>query len=268
MKKSFIFSLLVLFVFCVQTPVRADILITPTRVVFDDKQRFADVTLANVTDQVKSYEIEWQLYKMEEGTGVYHNVEIAPEYDLTKLLSFAPRRVSLPPKGTQKIKLRFSRPSDMPDGDYHVHLKFRSFKITDPSVLSSQDDAISAQVSINLSFTIPIVVRIGEPKVSASIGQISLDRDQNGRVTMQVPVERDLALSYALLGYMRAYFDDGNGEKLVGEISNANVFPEVSRRDFKVVLTQEITAGKLRIEIGDYDYASGVVHAERVFDLE
>lgn len=266
MRKILFLGFVLLCVFCAQIPAYADILITPTRVVFNDKQRFAEVTLANVTNATKSYEIGWQLYKMEEKTGFYNPVEVTPEYDLSKLVFFAPRRVTLPPGGKQKVKLRFSRPADMPDGDYHVHLKFKAFK---PAITPSDpEDKVLAQVSINISFTIPIIVRIGEPKIEASIGQISLDRDQNGKVTMNVPVERDSSLPYAIIGHMRAYFDSGSGEEFVGEVSNANVFPEVSRRDFSLILTKEVSAGKLRVEVRDYESNSSVVHAERVFDLQ
>ncbi len=256
--------------FFMNNTARADILITPTRVVFDDKERFAEVTLANTTNKIKSYEIQWQLYEMQQDSGTYEDVKVAPEYDMSKLVFFAPRRVTLAPGGKQKIKLRFSRPADIPDGDYHVHLKFKALsEIVEPKDTDASEGTPAAKVQINISYSIPVIVRIGEPNVGASIGQISIERDQvNGKLSAKVPVERTGG-PYALLGYLRVYHSDGAGkEELVGEISNAHVFPEVTRRVFTVALNKEITGGTLRVDLRHFNNELGLVYAENVFPLQ
>ncbi len=265
MLKKFCFSLVAFFFFSM--PVYADILITPTHVVFSDKQRFAEVTLANTSNKSKAYEITWQLYEMIEEKGTYKPVEVEPEFDMAKLVHFAPRRVTLSPAGTQRVKLRFSRPSDIPPGDYHVHLKFKAAPVEEN--LSEQVTEKSlVQVAINVSYTIPIIIRIGESDVQAKIGQISLDRDQNtGELRMALPVER-IGGPYSVVGYIRVFHINGGSEQLVGEISNANVFPEVSKRVFNIPLRSEITGGSLRVEIRNNDKVDDVVLAEKVFSLQ
>ena len=264
-----VFFLLSLFTVAFYGPAQANILITPTQVVFDDRERFAVVTLANVTNNTVSYELEWKLFKMTEVKGTYEPVEFAPEYDMSKLVFFAPRRVTLSPKGKQKIKLRFSRPSDIPDGDYHVHLKFKSI----PVELDENNQPIEkslVQVGVKVSYTIPVVVRIGEAQVTAQIGQIGLDRDQNtGQLNMRLPVTRGEGATHSILGHLRIYNDTGNGEEvLVGEISNANLFPEVRQRVFSIPLKKEVTGGTLRVELRHFKRDNNFVYAERSFPLQ
>lgn len=267
-RKLFAYGVFALCLGVSNVSVHANILITPTQVVFDDRERFADVTLANTSDKSQSYELSWVLFNMTEGKGTYSAVEVKPKFDMSEFIRFTPRRVTLPPSAKQKVRLRFSRPADIPNGDYHVHLKFKAV----PSDISPMDQPVEkslVQVPINISYTIPVVVRIGEAQSQVSLGQIALDRDQNtGQLQMDLPVERGDGV-YSVLGYIRVYHDAGDGnEILVGEISNANLFPEISKRVFSVPLKTEITGGSLRVEVRHSNKENDFVYAEKVYGIQ
>ncbi len=227
---------------------RADILITPTRVVFGERERFASVTLVNVSNERKTYEMEWKFFEMQpEGTAYKEVEKPVTEFNLAEHIDFSPRRVTLDPGIKQKVRFALRRPPEIPDGDYHVHLKFRV--VPDSEAFDEGDREFYAAVRINLSYTIPIILRSGEVSVAASIGDLSLFRNEsNNLLVANVAIDREGG-PYAVLGEIRIYHvDEGGRETLVGEVSNAHVFPEISRRVIGIQLTREVPpTGSLRV---------------------
>lgn len=270
-KLSFVFLLFAVSVIGFTQSASANILITPTRVVFDDGQRFAVVTLVNNGKEPKSYEMDWVYLEMIEDNGGYARDKVLPVgmADISKLVDFSPRRVRLAPGAKQKIRLAFRRPAEIAEGDYHMHLRFKvapEVHTQEDVVKSMQTQKASANININLSYTIPVLVKIGSGEASASIEQISMGRNDRGQLTVAVPVRR--SGDYSILGHLRAYHVDGSGRVLVGEISNANIFREVSVRTFNFPLSKEVTGGMLEIELREGSNRDGVVYAKRSFPLQ
>lgn len=252
----------------------ADILITPTRVVLEGRDRFAFVTLVNIGKATKSYEIGWVHYRMNEGAGTYSFVEdLGDDFDLSKHVVFSPRRVTLTPGAKQRVRLALQRPESIPDGDYYVNMKFKVLpdEVVDgglPDVPGTSESKADASVKINVSYTIPVVLRVGEPDYRAEIGQIDVGRNQEtGALEVHVPVSREG--NYATLGWLKLFHVDADGsESLVGEVSNANIFTEISNRTFVVPLTKEVSGGGLKAVMYYNDISSNIVYAERYFPLQ
>ncbi len=256
--------------------VYADIVITPTRIVFEGRDRFASVTLANPGDKHATYEMKWNFFKMQEDVNAtYKRVDRSvTDFDLSKYIIFSPKRVRLAPGASQKIRLALRRPAEIPDGDYHVHLGFAPIPDVVKDDLSKSSKSV-VTVKINVGYTIPVILRSGEIDVKASIGLISLSRNNNnGLLKVAVPVKREGG-PYSVLGHLMVYHIDNNGkQERVGEISNAQIFPEVDVRPFDVHLIKNITGGSLRIVMYRYDYdknksdVDNFIYTERVFPLE
>tara|TARA_R110001592_G_scaffold20926_9_gene84616 strand:- start:2631 stop:3479 length:849 start_codon:yes stop_codon:yes gene_type:complete len=264
--------------FVVAPDVQANILITPTRVVFEGRERFASVTLANNGDKARTYNIDWVYFKMNEGDGTY-KVEDAPptDFDLSKYLVYSPRRVTLAPGASQKVKLALRRPNEIPEGDYHVHLRFAVDPEMPEDIIEHQGRDIQkgegrsgAAIRVNVSYSIPVILIVGKPDVEARIGALSLKRNENtGGLSALIPVER-VGKPYSILGHMYVYHvDDKGNEDKVGEISNAHIFAEANNRVFDVSLIKEISGGSLRVVLDRYDDQSGKTpYAEKTFPLE
>ncbi len=257
---------------------QADMLITPTRVVFGDRDRFGLVTLANNGHTVSTYKIGWQFFRMVEKGAAY--VEVTKDelpFDFSKYIVFSPRQVTLQPGASQKIRLALRRSDEMPEGDYHIHLKFSIVPDADLDVVLNTDtkkqQSAGLSVKINVGYTIPVILRSGDVHVDSSIGRIGLSRNpNNGLLKVSVPVERGGG-PYSILGHLMVYHIDGDGnEERVGEVSNAYVFSEVDRRVFDVQLTKDIVGGSLRVVLYDYKYSKSSgdnnIYVEKTFSLE
>ncbi len=255
----------------------ADILITPSQIVFKDRDRFGSVILVNTGDKMRTYDIEWMFFKMIDGKGSYEVVEESPtDFDLSKYVIFSPRRVTLAPGASQKIKLALRRPSEIPEGDYHAHLKFALDPHAPEDIIEKQKKDIEtvegssgAAVSINVSYSIPVILISGKAEVSADIRDLKLERNKkSGILEASFLIERS-GRPYSILGHVYIYhIDDKNREEMVGEVGNAFVFSEINSRSFKVPLTKEITSGSLRIVVKSYDKETDFVYTEKTFPLK
>ena len=113
--------ILTLWLFSAQA--QAVLMITPFRVVLDEKTRTAEVTLLNTTEQTNVYRMSWQ-DKEQTGLGRYINVEMPEEnnHGVSEMVRQSPRKVTIEPGKYQRIRLRLRMPSDLPDGEYRSHL--------------------------------------------------------------------------------------------------------------------------------------------------
>lgn len=252
----------------------ATVTITPTAVLIEERDRYADVNLINTSDKEESYEIGWRFYRMEEETGAYQNIDSSiSEFDLTRNLIFSPRRVTLQPKTTQKIRLAL-RLKDAPPvpGDYRAHLEMKQTETAPP--LPPEDSApatdpgkpkVQIGIGVSVGFSIPVVYRIGKSDVAAIMGDITTHVDaKSGKIVADVPVARK-GENFGLMGHLSVYHTPrGGSEKLVGEVKNANIFPEITSRTFHVTLsTPTLESGSLRVIYKDFDLTKDVIFAER-----
>ncbi len=157
----------------------------------------------------------------------------------------------------------------MPEGDYHTHLMFKALPdVVDNTLVPLEKDRAEANVRINVNYTIPVVLRVGEPDFSASIGQLSVVRNpQSGALEAKIPVSREG--NYSVLGWVKVYHVNADGvEEQVGEISNANIFSEIQERVLTSSILKEVSGGRLKVVLNYYDFDRNIVYAEREFPLE
>lgn len=278
-KNSFIWGCIFACVFTMSVithkQARASLMITPILVVFEGRDRYADVTLVNNGDEETNYKMEWVYRRQIPITGAYEALEtMGDKFDLSKHIVFSPKRVRLAPKSKQKIRLALRRPEGIAPGDYRVHLMFTALAdeqaTVDDGEVGGDKKGVGTAVSFSVSYSIPVLLRVGEPDTKAEIGTISLERDDNtGALKAIIPVTRSPESSHSILGHLQVYHVDNNGsEEFVGEIINANVYSEINSRTFKVLLKKDITGGSLRVVVRNVGKEDSFVYAERTFSLE
>jgi P pilus assembly chaperone PapD len=235
-------------------PAKAAITITPTLVVIEGRARYADVNLVNSGDLLSTYAIGWRYYKMEEGTGGYLNSEgSTTDFDLGKNMIFTPRRIAIDPQQVQKIRLGLRLKGEPPPpGDYRAHLELK--EVPADAAAPAQDKkpgqrGASVGVKVNVGFTIPVVYRVGESDAKVEIGKIETRINQkSGRIEVLVPATKSKS-NFGILGRLEIYYKDD----LVGQVKNANIFPEINQRTFKIPLTvNTMSGGSLHIVYKDF----------------
>ncbi len=69
---------------------------------------------------------------------------------------------------------------------------------------------------------------------------------------------------------MRAYHVLSNGEQeFIGEVSNANIFSEITERTFQMAINKaDLGGGSIRIVLSHYDKENAFIYDEKTFPLE
>ncbi len=255
---------------------QASLLITPLQVVFKERERTAEIVLVNTSDKTNTYRLRWEQLDQFEGEGGYVPAEDDVRKERTDLEDFAvftPRQVTLGPNEKQTVRLAVRRPKDLPDGEYKSHLKFaivpdlQANKGNDKEV--PQDEiGIGAQVVV--SYSVPVVYRVGEYNTKISIGTPEITRNpKTSNILINVSVER--SGTHGAVGLMHAYYKpDGGEEYEIGALGNASLYTEINRRDFTIV-TQEknLNPGQLRITFTKAEGSVGdfVILDEKTFPV-
>lgn len=150
-----------------------DLLVAPTRVVFEGRTRSANVMLINKGTTTATYRISVVNRRMRDD-GSFEKAESAQagERFVGKLIRYAPRRVVLAPNAPQTIRILVRKPRNLAEGEYRSHLMFRA--VPDMSKARSvergpNETGLSITLVPIFGVTIPVIIRHGKLKSEVSI---------------------------------------------------------------------------------------------------
>ena len=175
-KASRLFSAFAIGMAAMPAHAAGDLLVAPTRVVLDGS-RGTEVVLNNIGSEPATYRISLEIKRMTTLGGLDEIAEDdanAAEKAALAMISFSPRRVTLPPNQPQVIRVGVRVPEGTPPGEYRAHMLFRAVPDAAPATDPAKP-ATSGGVSIALTpiygITIPVIVRVGDLGAEASIGE-------------------------------------------------------------------------------------------------
>jgi P pilus assembly chaperone PapD len=203
-----------------------DLLVAPTRVILDGG-RGTEVILNNVGVQPATYRISLELRRMKaDGTveDVTPESANAKEKAILAMLTYAPRRVVLPPNQPQAIRIGARFAADLPDGEYRAHMLFRAIPDAQPPVPEGANQGgLSIALTPIYGVTIPVIVRKGALKASASISAVRLTQNVDGPA---------LSMTLARSGERSTYgrIRVSKGGKTLYEAGGIAVYAEVAQR--------------------------------------
>lgn len=218
--------------------VQAVLMITPFRVVLDEKTRTAEVTLLNTTEKTNVYRMSWQ-DKEQTGLGSYINVDMPEEnqHGVSEMVRQSPRKVTIEPGKYQRIRLRLRMPTDLPDGEYRSHLVM---KAVDEGLNEKEPvekvDSVVVKLTARVSFSIPIMVRKGQNNSTASISTMDLDASEPGKPKLTVGLAH--SGEFSSYGSVKVYMKNGVGGDVleIGDVGNVALFRETTLRKLTVPL--------------------------------
>jgi len=156
-------------------PARAgvgDLLVAPTRIVLDGR-RGTEVILNNIGEEEATYRISVELRRMTKA-GSLEDVASpnAEELAAQAMVLYAPRRVTLPPRQPQAIRISARAPEGLADGEYRVHLLFRAVPPPRPVFKPGTVQGVAISLTPIYGVTIPVIVRLGNLSAKAGIADV------------------------------------------------------------------------------------------------
>lgn len=247
---------------------QANLLISPTRIAFNDRDRIHTVTLINSGKKTNSYRIEW----VEQKVNKQGSYEVLTEQELTDFpiaspyIRHTPRQVTLEPGERQVIKLLARRANDMQNGEYRSHLTFTALPDTRQEETSQ---GLSMQLNLLMSYSIPILLRKGELNAVAEIADIQLKTNPNKPMT-DIFVTLSKRGTTSLTGSLKAYYtaQGQNNEIHIGTLNGFNFFSESQMLTKQIIWVDQpidLSAGVLRIAYeGAKEFAGQTLAEKRV----
>jgi hypothetical protein len=217
-----------------------DLLVAPTRLVLDGRKG-AEVILNNVGSEPATYRISVEFRRMT-GDGGLEDVATPSEREklAEDMIVYAPRRVTLAPREPQVIRVAARPPAGLPDGEYRVHMLFRAVPPATPVAASaaagSQPKSISFALIPVYGVTIPVIVRLGNLQVKASIDNPQIET-KGGKRSIALDLTRSGDRStFGEVRVLKAGVKDP-----IAVQSAVAVYTEVGKRRVTVPLDEKFT---------------------------
>lgn len=171
-----------------------DLTVSPTRVIFEGRDRSTQINLINRGSETATYRIEFMQYRMDENGQL---VEIQEPNELEKfadkLVRFSPRQVEIQPNQSQTVRLLLRKPKDLPAGEYRSHMLFYAVPPEGAADIekraATDEEGFSIAITPIFRVSIPVIVRHGELAAEFDISDVSLNTEEKPMLSMRV--ERD-----------------------------------------------------------------------------
>lgn len=253
---------------------QGDLLITPTRVVFEGNKQKEELNLLNMGKDTATYSISFVQKNMKED-GSFVNIEKPDSGQMfaTPYLRIFPRQVTLAPGEPQVIMLQCRRNADMPTGEFRSHLYFRSEKDYKPLGMknSGKDTTLlSVQVIPIFGMSIPIIIRSGSVNASVVLSDLKLEIQQDGVQNLKLTINRTGNIS-AYGDLIIQYIPMQGKPYQIGTVAGVGVYTNINKRNIAVKLNsapgKTITDGNLKVQYVSNGETKRVVYAEAELDI-
>jgi len=260
----------VIFVFLIAMSqlVSANLLISPTRINFDNRDRIQEVILINTTTDDRTYRISWSEKKIGEN-GKY--VELADNDNsvdrLSPFVRFSPRQVFLKSGERQVIKLQLRKKSNMNASEYRSHLLFSALPSED-DIIDNDDEVEGMRMMMNMlvSYSIPVLYHPSKPTVDITIGNHEIIPREDQGADLQLNLRRSGENS--AYGRIEVHALVDGKDKRIGLANNVSVFREVDQKLQNVRIPEFKSYGSIdnvRIRyIGEKEYAGQTLAERRI----
>ncbi len=194
------------------------LMVAPTRIVFDERDRSATVNLINTGDETTTYRIDF-LNKRMTDNGDFQDIEtpLPDEHFSDGMIHFSPREVVLPPGKSQTIRLMLRKPADLQVGEYRSHMHFKALPPESAKSIETltSDNNLTIQLTPVIGVTIPVIVRQGKTEAQLTLDNLGFEPN----LTPDEPAVMSMTMhrqgNRSVYGDITVYFKPDKGDELV-----------------------------------------------------
>ena len=250
-----------------------DLLVAPTRVVFQGRARTAELALINIGSVPATYRISLSRMRMKP-TGELAEVDTPAEGELfgENLIRFSPRQVTLEPRVVQTVRVQLRLPAELAPGEYRINMLFRG--VPPASEVMEEESSTGFQVRLIPIYgvSIPMFIRHGATSAEVALSGVRLlpPEEAGGSPLLQVQLNR--TGNRSVYGNITVRFAPRGGrEQVVGLVNGIAVYSPLQSRPAQIPLRPpaglSLERGRLRISYVDGEQDGGAVLAETELEL-
>lgn len=215
----------VLLAFCLSLvclPAFADLMINPTRVVFDKNQRSASIDLINDGSKPATYRVNVVNRRMsEDGQFIPVEKALPGEQFADSMLVYSPRQFTIQPGTSQVVRIAVRKPAGLQAGEYRSHLSFDRLpdaedatNIENVNKPASGSD-IGVRVTALLGVSIPVIIREGETAAQVTISNIEVRKPAAAGQPFMVSLQLNRNGNRSVYGDLVVNFTPAGGKPVV-----------------------------------------------------
>jgi hypothetical protein len=234
------------------------LLLSPTRVVFQGNVRSSQIDVVNTTAQAATYRLTLVNRRMNQaGEFLPVDAPLPDERFADSMIRFSPRQLTVEAGGSQVIRLSLRKPPALAPGEYRSHLLIE--RVLDANAASSIDSAVGNQSSDGLDIRltplvgamIPVIVREGTAQVEMSIASMGYTaRTGDTPPLLNLTLER--SGNWSVYGDLVVTFqaDPGSAPVQIARVNGLAVYVPNRERLLRVALEPpegaDLRRGKIR----------------------
>ena len=247
----------------------ADLMLFPTRIVFEKNQRAAQLELINQGKTPETYRLSLVNRRMSETGDIAPADTPAPgEQFADEMVRFSPRQVTIAPGSSQTVRMLLRKPENLAAGEYRSHLQIDRVPdaVGSGSIETAGDSGnIGVTLTALVGASIPVIVRQGETAATVALTQLALV--PAGAEPASIAFEIDRSGNRSVYGDLVVTFIPKSGAPIeVAKAGGVAVYvPNALRRARMPLRTPEgttLSGGTLRVVFRERADAGGKVLAE------
>lgn len=237
---------------------QSGLIVAPTMLEFEGRERYSTLTLVNRGTEAHSYRISFINQAMlENGEMVPVDTPAENEGFAGNFLRYSPRQITLLPNRPQTVRVMLRMPGDAQDGEYRSHLLFQQLPDTSsPVSRETSGDGLGVSITAQFGITIPVFIRKGNLVATSTISEIENLVDNQGRTTLGFTITREGNKT------VRGHISVKANGKEIGRMKGLPVYLSTKRRRVEIPLDENNIAGKnIQIEYRSRDRDGGDIIA-------
>ena len=232
-------------------PVGGDLLVAPTRLVFDPRLRSAQLTLLNTGSAPATYRLSFIRMEMNPRGEVKEVPSEGPSV-AEEMLRFAPQQITLEPGVQQTVRILARRPAELPEGEYRAHLLIRAVPKEEPAPADAEPkeaNGVAIRLTPIYGVSIPIIVRQGDTPSTPAFSQPVVAKEADGRTLLKFALQRQGGKESVYGNVQITQITPGAKDVQIAEWRGIAVYPPLPERSMEIPLgALQLPAGtKLRL---------------------
>ena len=217
------------------------LMVAPTRVVFEGNERTQQINIINNGSEAGRYRITFVRRDMSSEGKIEVIDENKPGMYSDEMVRFSPRQVTLEPGQSQIVRLMLRKKRGTTDGEYRSHMMFQSLPdpgATDVNELSTNKEAsFSIKLIPVVGITIPVIVRQGKLNADVSLSGFEIKQSNTVKAQSVLALTINRSGDKSVYGDFRVYFTPkGSAPMVIGQINGVAVYTPLASRSVEIRL--------------------------------
>jgi P pilus assembly chaperone PapD len=255
----------------------ADLMLAPTRVVFEKNQRTTQVDLINNGSAPATYRISLVNRRMSaDGEMQAVDTPLPGELFASSMVQFSPRQVTLQPGTSQVVRVMLRKPAELAPGEYRSHLQFQRMPeangATSVETKASEPGGIGITITALVGASIPVIVRHDATSASVTMSHLELQSAGGAGAPPTLAQQLERSGNRSVYGDVASSFaPQGGGEQVIARAAGVAVYTPNPLRRAKLPLQPPkgvaLARGTLRVTYRERPEAGGALLADSTLVL-